>query len=175
MTTSTTRQLPSAPTSDPMPPSGAGIFLVVSQSINHMTTTAAPSDYAKFMAEKQEIQDLKAARTRCWGAWLKCLGLGVFGSVWQSVVTDNWRHWDRNCRCCPLLALSPVDMGTTLMFALPSLLQRCSHLKPKHSAIGSSSCLLNKPMLRWLPKAFIDNSHVPLRGLGFLVFFTPLI
>ena len=120
MTTSTTRQLPSAPTSDPMPPSGAGIFLVVSQSINHMTTTAAPSDYAKFMAEKQEIQDLKAARTRCWGAWLKCLGLGVFGSVWQSVVTDNWRPTGiATVVAVPCLALSPVDMGTTLMFAPP--------------------------------------------------------
>ena len=85
-----------------------------------MTALSPTSDYGKFMAEKEEIKDLKAARTRCWGAWTKCLGLGVFGAIWQSVVTDNWRPTGiATAVAIPCLALSPVDMGATLMFAPP--------------------------------------------------------
>lgn len=82
--------------------------------------TVANTDYAKFLAEKNEIQELKSARTRCWGAWAKCLGLGVFGSVWQSAVTGNWRPTGiATVVAVPCLAISPADMGVTLMFAPP--------------------------------------------------------
>ena len=53
-------------------------------------TTPTLPDYTKFLAEQQEIKNLKAARTRCWGAFTKTLLLGPIGSVWQSVSTDNW-------------------------------------------------------------------------------------
>lgn len=83
-----------------------------------MTTTT--NDYAKFLADKQEITDLKAARTRCWGAWLKCLGLGAIGSVWQSAVTGNWKPTGiATVVAVPCFALSPVDMGLTLVVAPP--------------------------------------------------------
>ena len=77
--------------------------------------TTATNDYAKFLADKQEIMDLKAARTRCWGAWLKCLGLGVFGSIWQSAVTSNWRPTGiATVVAIPCALLSPADFGVTL-------------------------------------------------------------
>ena len=82
-----------------------------------MTTT---NDYAKFLADKQEIDGLKAARTRCWGAWVKCLGLGVIGSVWQSAVTGNWKPTGiATAVAIPCLALTPADMGFTLAVAPP--------------------------------------------------------
>ena len=81
---------------------------------------SASSNYAEFMASKQELQDLKAARTRCWGAWLKCLGLGAFGSIWQSVASDNWKPTIiATVVAVPCLGLSVVDFGATLMFAPP--------------------------------------------------------
>ena len=83
-----------------------------------MTTTT--NDYTQFLAAKQEILQLRSARTRCWGAWLKCLGLGVFGSIWQSAVTGNWKPTGiATVVAVPCLVLTPVDMGTTLMFAPP--------------------------------------------------------
>ena len=85
-----------------------------------MTTTTPTNDYAKFLADKQEVNDLKAARTRCWGAWLKCLSLGAIGSIWQSAVTGNWKPTGiATAVAIPCLALSPVDMGVTLMVAPP--------------------------------------------------------
>ena len=82
--------------------------------------TTATNDYAKFLADKQEIMDLKAARTRCWGAWLKCLGLGVFGSIWQSAVTSNWRPTGiATVVAIPCALLSPADFGVTLAVAPP--------------------------------------------------------
>lgn len=83
-------------------------------------TVSTNSDYVKFLTEKQEIQDLKAARQRCWGAWLKCLGLGVFGSVWQSAVTGNWKPTGiATVVALPCALLSPADMGITLAVAPP--------------------------------------------------------
>lgn len=83
-----------------------------------MTTTT--NDYTKFLAAKHEIMELRSARTRCWGAWVKCLGLGVFGSIWQSAVTGNWKPTGiATVVAVPCLALSPVDAGITLMFAPP--------------------------------------------------------
>ena len=83
-------------------------------------TTPTLPDYTKFLAEKQEIRNLKAARTRCWGAYAKTLLLGPIGSVWQSVVTDNWVPtlvasgvWI----CC--IPIAAVDMGFTLAVAPP--------------------------------------------------------
>ena len=82
-----------------------------------MTVTVSKVDFVK---TKKEIRDLKAARTRCWGAWLKIMGLGAIGSVWQSVVTDNWKPTiTATAVAVPCLAISPVDFGVTLMFAPP--------------------------------------------------------
>ena len=82
--------------------------------------TSTTNDYAKFLADKQEITDLKAARTRCWGAWLKCIGLGAIGSIWQSAVTGNWKPTGiATLVAVPALALTPVDMGLTLAVAPP--------------------------------------------------------
>ena len=82
--------------------------------------TVTNTDYTKFLAEKQEIQQLKAARTRCWGAWAKCLGLGVFGSIWQSAVTGNWKPTGiATAVALPCLGLAGVDMGLTLAVAPP--------------------------------------------------------
>ena len=83
-------------------------------------TVSNNSDYVKFLTEKQEIRDLKAARTRCWGAWVKCLGLGVFGSIWQSAVTGNWKPTGiATVVAIPCLGIAAVDAGVTLMFAPP--------------------------------------------------------
>ena len=83
-------------------------------------TDTPTNDYAKFIADKLEIQSLKAARTRCWGVWLKCLGLGALGSVWQSAVTGNWKPTGiATVVAVPCLALTPVDFGFTLMVAPP--------------------------------------------------------
>ena len=82
--------------------------------------TTSTSDYTKFLADKQEILDLKAARTRCWGAWLKCLGLGVFGSIWQSAVTGNWKPTGiATAVAIPCAVISPADFGLTLAVAPP--------------------------------------------------------
>ena len=83
-------------------------------------TTFNTNDYAKFLADKQELNDLKAARTRCWGVWLKILGFGVFGSIWQSATTGNWKPTGiATAVAVPCLALTPVDMGTTLAVVPP--------------------------------------------------------
>ena len=82
--------------------------------------TTAPNDYAKFIADKQEIDGLKAARTRCWGAWCKCIGLGAIGSIWQSAVTGNWQPTIvATAVAVPCLGLAVVDMGLTLAVAPP--------------------------------------------------------
>ena len=83
-----------------------------------MTTTS--NDYAKFIADKQEVDGLKAARTRCWGAWCKCIGLGAIGSIWQSAVTGNWQPTIvATAVAVPCLGLAVVDMGLTLAVAPP--------------------------------------------------------
>lgn len=84
------------------------------------TTTPSLPDYTKFLAEKQEIKNLKAARTRCWGAWTKTLLLGPFGSVWQSVVSDNWVPTlvATGVWVCTI-PLAVVDLGITSAIAPP--------------------------------------------------------
>ena len=82
-----------------------------------MTATVSNVEFVK---AKKEIRDLKAARTRCWGAWLKLVGLGAIGSVWQSVVTDNWKPTiTATAVAIPCLGLSVVDSGFTLAVAPP--------------------------------------------------------
>ena len=82
-----------------------------------MTTT---NNYAQFLAEKQEIDALKAARTRCWGAWLKCLTLGAAGSIWQSAVTGNWKPTlVATAVAVPCLGFAVADMGLTFAVAPP--------------------------------------------------------
>ena len=84
------------------------------------TTTTDVNDYAKFMATKREILALKSARTRCWGAWVKCLALGVFGSIWQSAANGNWKPTGvATAVAVPCLFLAPVDAGITLALAPP--------------------------------------------------------
>ena len=83
-----------------------------------MTTTAP--DYTKFMLEKQDIKLLKAARTRCWGVWVKTLCLGPIGSVWQSATTDNWMPTGvATIVAVFTLPLAVVDLGLTFGFAPP--------------------------------------------------------
>ena len=83
-----------------------------------MTTTAP--DYKKFMLEKQEIKLLKAARTRCWGVWVKTLCLGPIGSIWQSAVTGNWAPTAVATGVAAVtLPLAVVDLGLTFGFAPP--------------------------------------------------------
>ena len=74
----------------------------------------------EFMKTKKEIQDLKVARTRTWSAWLKCLGLGFIGSIWQSALTGEWKPTGvATIVAIPCAFLSPVDYGITLSFAPP--------------------------------------------------------
>ena len=83
-------------------------------------TESSSSKYVAFMQEKKEIQNLKAARTRCWGAWAKCLGLGVFGAIWQSVVTENWKPTGiATVVALPCLVLAGIDSGFTVAVAPP--------------------------------------------------------
>ena len=87
-----------------------------------MTTASyeTASRNVEFLKAKKEIEDLKSARTRCWGAWLKCLSLGAIGSVWQSCVTGNWRPTGiATIVAVPCVFLAPVDMGLTVAFAPP--------------------------------------------------------
>ena len=76
--------------------------------------------YTEFQAQKQELLDLKAARTRSYGSWLWCLGLGAIGSVVQSARTGNWKPTIvATCVAVPCAVLSPADAGITLMLAPP--------------------------------------------------------
>ena len=77
-------------------------------------------DYIQFAAEQQEIDLLKAARTRCWGAWVKTLCLGPIGSIWQSAVTNNWMPTGVATAVAVFtLPLAVVDLGLTFGFAPP--------------------------------------------------------
>ena len=74
----------------------------------------------QFMKSKKEIDDLKTARTRTWSAWLKCLSLGVIGSVWQSASTNNWKPTGvATLVAIPCALFTPVDAGITLSLAPP--------------------------------------------------------
>ena len=78
------------------------------------------SDYKQFLAQKREIEDIKAARTRSYGSWLWCIGLGVIGSVIQSSRTGNWKPTlVATGVAIPCVFLAPVDAGVTLMLAPP--------------------------------------------------------
>lgn len=82
-----------------------------------MTTT---KDYSEFLKAKHEVQELKSARTRIWGAWAKCLGLGFIGSIWQSGVTGNWKPTVvATAVAVPCLGIAAVDFGFTLAVAPP--------------------------------------------------------
>ena len=77
-------------------------------------------DYTQFLADKQEIKNLKAARTRCWSPFAKTLLLGPLGSVWQSVMTDNWIPTlvATGVWVCTI-PVAVVDMGFTAAIAPP--------------------------------------------------------
>ena len=80
----------------------------------------ATTDFTEFLKQKREVEDLKAARTRIWGVWLKLLSIGAFGSVWQSAVTGNWKPTGiATIVAIPCALISPADMGITLMVAPP--------------------------------------------------------
>ena len=77
-------------------------------------------NYQEYQSKKQNIADIRAAKSRCWASWLWCLGGGAIGSVIQSARTGNWK---------PTLAATGValvcipiataDAGITLATAPP--------------------------------------------------------
>ena len=76
--------------------------------------------YQEFQSQKQEIADIKAARTRSYGSWLWCIGLGAIGSIIQSARTGNWKPTIvATCVAVPCLGIAAVDEGITLMLAPP--------------------------------------------------------
>ena len=84
-----------------------------------MTTTSS-ANYQEFLARKQEIDTIKSARTRTYGSWLWCLGLGAIGSVIQSCRTGNWKPTIvATCVAAPCIGLAAVDAGITFAVVPP--------------------------------------------------------
>ena len=81
---------------------------------NLQKLTANQLDYSEFKEKKRNIEDLRAAKSRCWSSWLWCLGAGAIGSVIRSSQTGNWKPTlvatGVAAICLPVAA---VDMGLT--------------------------------------------------------------
>ena len=81
-----------------------------------MTST----NYQSYLSRKEEIDTIKAARTRTYGSWLWCIGLGAIGSVIQSTRTGNWKPTIvATVVAVPCAFMAAVDMGVTLTLAPP--------------------------------------------------------
>ena len=78
------------------------------------------TNYQEYLTRKDELDTIKAARTRTYGSWLWCLGLGAIGSVIQSTRTGNWKPTIvATCVAVPCAVISVVDAGITLAIAPP--------------------------------------------------------
>ena len=77
-------------------------------------------NYQEYQNKKQNISDIRAAKTRCWAAWLWCLGGGAIGSVIQSTRNVNWQPTlVATGAAFVCLPIASVDMGFTLATVPP--------------------------------------------------------
>jgi hypothetical protein len=44
-------------------------------------------NYQEYQSHKQNISDIRAAKSRCWASWVWCLAGGAVGSVVRSLGT----------------------------------------------------------------------------------------
>ena len=78
-------------------------------------------DYTEYLKGKEEVKDLKEARSRCWSSWIWCLGLGAIGSTVRSIQTGNWKPTlIATGVAVPCLGLSALDAGVSLMMIPPA-------------------------------------------------------
>ena len=77
-------------------------------------------NYQEDQSHKQNVSDIRAAKSRCWASWLWCLAGGAVGSVVRSAQTSNWRPTlvatGAAVVCLPIASL---DMGFTLATVPP--------------------------------------------------------
>ncbi len=77
-------------------------------------------NYQEYQSKKQNIEDIRAAKSRCWASWVWCLAGGAIGSVVRSAQTGNWRPTlVATGAAVVCLPIASVDMGFTLATVPP--------------------------------------------------------